>query len=182
MSEVKSISWESVYEDHFSLIVRFCGHYAKNKHDAEDLAQNVFINIETHKDSYDISKPIKPWIYQIARNLCLNHIRDKAKHREIEKFQWSKSYFATTTQLHIVALSPSPPSELIQQEFQQKLQNAMDQLSSEQREIILLKYSEKLTRNEIAQSMNLPFSTVKLRLFQGVKLLREILEDYLKNN
>ncbi|MBF0196619.1 MAG: sigma-70 family RNA polymerase sigma factor [Planctomycetes bacterium] len=174
--ENDTLTWEFIYNEYCTQIIRFCGNYTKNKHDAEDLAQDVFIKSEKGFASYNSEKPLKPWIYQIARNTCLNHLRDQAKHHQIEKYQWSKSFYASTTRIHVVDSRPSPASEVINSEFEAKLQEKMDQLPAEQRDAIILKYNEGLTRKEIAEAMGLSLALVKLRLYEGLKSLRQNFE------
>ncbi|MBF0199420.1 MAG: RNA polymerase sigma factor [Planctomycetes bacterium] len=167
-------SWESIYAQHYSEILKYCGNYSSSKEQAEDLCHDVFIKAYEKLDQFDPSiASIRTWLYRIARNYCLNKIRDTRRHKEIEKFCWSKSFFATTTRLHIVSPSSGPETEIINNDERDIFLNNLGDINAEQRECLILKYYEDMSRNEIANILGIPVATVKSRLYYGLKSLRE---------
>jgi RNA polymerase sigma-70 factor, ECF subfamily len=170
------MKWEKIYWEHRDSIVRFCSNYCKSIAESEDITQEVFIRLREILDNIDEFKSPKPLLYEIARNLCLNKIRDDACHKKIEKFCWTKSYFATTTRINIVDNRFNPDKLFSQKEDGLYLKQLLEKLSEAQREAILLQYFEKLSRVEICKIMELSLPQVKRLLLSALKKLREVHE------
>ncbi|MBF0198462.1 MAG: RNA polymerase sigma factor [Planctomycetes bacterium] len=170
---MKDSLWESLFWKHRDSIVRYCSQYCASLADAEDLTQEVFVRAQQNIDSLDTDSPVKPWLLRVARNLCLNHIRDGLRHKKIEKFCWSKSYFATTTRFDIISPNQGPKTELVRNEENINLHSVLDELTSEQREAILLRYFDGLTRKEICTVMECNQAKVKRYLYEALIILRK---------
>lgn len=168
-----AVNWEDLYWEHREAIVRYCGNYCKSQAEAEDITQDVFIKIQSKLSELDPQQSIKAYLYQTARNLCLNAIRDQQCHRKHEKFAWSKSFFATTTKIDIADHQPSPKSEIIQQEGREQLMQNLERLKSEQREAILLRYHDNMSRQEISEVLGCSLTKTKKLLLDGLKNLRQ---------
>ncbi|MBF0196830.1 MAG: RNA polymerase sigma factor [Planctomycetes bacterium] len=177
----KEQGWEIFYENYFALLRGFCGHYVQNRNDAEDLAQEVIIRVRQKIHTYDENRPFKPWVYQVARNICLNTIRDKKRSQQAHKWAWSKSFYATTTKIHVLDSRPSPQSEICKQEQDDCLGECMDSLSEDHRTVLLLKYAENLSRKDMAEVLDIPIATVKSRLFHALKHMRKNFDSSTKS-
>jgi RNA polymerase sigma-70 factor (ECF subfamily) len=128
---------------------------------AEDLVQDSFTRLLTTLSSYQYPRPVKPYLYQIATNLARDHYRSAHTRRNI-----------------------ALPDEQITSDFDLE-QSVEDQLSAQQaadslhrlppfqREVILLRYFNDLSLAEIADALNIPVGTVKSRLSNGLRQLRE---------
>lgn len=154
------------------LIRGFCAHYVRNSSDAEDLAHEVILKVREKILLYDESRPFKPWVYQVARNVCLNFLRSNKRGKGACEWAWTKSFYATTSKIHIMDGRPSPLSEVCNSEGRSSLNAGLDELSEEHKTVILLKYAENLSRSEIAEVLELPEATVKSRLYHALKLLK----------
>ena len=170
------VNWEETYWEHRETIVRFCSNYCVSIAEAEDITQEVFIKLRGMINEVDPTKSPKPLLYEIARNMCLNKNRDDARHKKIEKFCWTKSYFATTTRINIVDNRFNPENLFSSKDQDLYLKELLEQLSESQREALLLQYFEKLSRAEISEVMNLSLPQVKRLLLGALKKLREIHE------
>ena len=133
----------------------------------------MFIKFQENLDKLDSENAYKPWIYKVARNLCLNKIRDEKLHKEKEEFAWTKSYFAGTTQLFIKDNNQGPATQVEKKEEKKNLFTALENLDEDTRNALLLKYSEQLTRNEIAETMDISLAKVKRLLSVGLSELRK---------
>jgi RNA polymerase sigma-70 factor, ECF subfamily len=176
-NEKHQSSWEDIYWAHREGIVRFCTNYCTGLAEAEDITQEVFIRLRGMLDKIDYSKSQKPLLYEIARNLCLNKIRDEARHKKIEKFCWTKSYFATTTKINISDNRFNPEKIFEANDEKLYLNELLSNLSVEQREALLLQYFEKLNRQEICEIMDLSLPQIKRLLLSALKKLRNIHEN-----
>ncbi len=165
--------FEKIFWDNRNALIRYCCNFCNNIEVAEDISQEVFIKFQENLTKFVDSNHYKPWLYRVARNLCLNHIRDQKLHGEKEKFVWTKSFFAATTQVYIVDSKKGPATEAIEKEAKNNLLIALEDLPELNRNVILLKYSEELTREEIAESMEISVPKVKYLLSNSLKALRE---------
>lgn len=145
-------------------LVRFCWGYLGRMDEAEDAAQEVCYRVlssDSHPDHF------RPWLYRIARNHCINMLRERA---------------ATPANARLPSGSVLPDSltghltRLVNEERRSRVVELVSKLNEEQREVLRLRYVEELPRAEIAMVLDLPESVVKSRLFEGLKRLREYSE------
>jgi RNA polymerase sigma-70 factor, ECF subfamily len=175
LKEGDDLAWDELYQRYFQKLVRFCSNYVNSLDEAEDLSQDIFIKLKNKASLFDEGKRLRPWLYSIARNHCLDYIRSQ-KIRKPKGELWSKCYFATTTRIEIPDFRSGPSTEQIKTDNSNELNEAVDSLSEEHRSVFLLKYSENFSREEIAQTLNVPLATVKSRLYYSLKKLREKLK------
>ena len=130
-------------------------------HDAAmDLSQEAFIRAYKHFNRFDTNKNFFTWFYKILRNLCLNFIRDNKNRKEDVIFENITNPVSTSLQ------QATEEKELIE-----LLHNAINTLSPDDREVIILKEFEGYSYNEISEMLNLPAGTVMSRLYYARKKL-----------
>jgi RNA polymerase sigma-70 factor, ECF subfamily len=133
-------------------------------HDAAmDVSQEAFIRAYRSFDKYDPKRNFFTWYYKILRNLCLNFIRDN-KNRKEEFFLERRKDIASRS---------NPEQNLEEKEELKLLHNTINQLETEDREIIILREFEGYSYEEISEMLNLPAGTVMSRLFYARKKLAE---------
>ena len=159
-------SWGRLYERYQSGLVRFCGNFTADSNLAEDWAQEALVRLKENAHTFQKGAEVKPWLYKIARNVCLEHARKK---REVD---WSDSVFATQVK-SLIDSGPSPASKIAGLELSAELKDLLLTLSEDQRLVFILKYVEDLSRKEIAEVLNIPEATVKIRLGRVLKYMRE---------
>jgi RNA polymerase sigma-70 factor, ECF subfamily len=159
-------AWAKLYERHNDLLVRFCGNFTNDLHLAQDVAHEAFIKLRENASQFRSGADLKPWLYKIARNLCLKEAKKK---REV---RWTDSTFAKTI-CSVVDSGPSPASKLANLHLNARALEILANLTEEQRTVVLLKYVEGLTRQEIAIAMDIPEATVKSRLYYAMNAIRE---------
>lgn len=147
---------------HRAAMLRFCMGYLHNPLDAEDAVQEVFcaaIKAKLVPDHF------RPWLYKIARNHCLQILR--ARQRRPEAGGLPSGSIAAD---HITAYL----SRLIKVESVNQIENLLTMLTPQQNELLRLRYSENLSRREIAEIMEEPEPVIKSRLFEAVDKLRRL--------
>jgi len=133
-------------------------------HDAAmDVSQEAFIRAYRNFNGYDTKRNFFTWYYKILRNLCLNFIRDN-KNRKEEYFFESRNY---------EDLRNNPEQNLEEKEELKMLHIAINQLETEDREIIILREFEGYSYEEISEMLSLPAGTVMSRLYYTRKKLAE---------
>ena len=148
--------------------------------EAEDLAQNVFVQVYRSASRYRVSSKFSTWLFTIARNLCLNEIRRRgrhpadsihAPHPEQEDQPWQQFEDKQTF---------SAPDNLLQGELAEKIEAALAQLPENQRSAILLCRHEEMSYEEIARVLGCSLSATKSLIHRGRETLKERLKPYLR--
>ncbi len=147
----------------------FAYRYFANKQDAADITQKTFI--KAYQKINTLSEPAKfgPWLYRIAKNLCLDEVR----RNNSRKLTSIESIDAATKDNHL-----AKGSELESEITKELIQKALLELPEEQRLVIIMKEYEGLTFIEIAEILEIPLSTVKSRLYYGLRRLKIIFESW----
>lgn len=152
----------------------------RDETEAEDLAQTTFVQVWKSAARYQANAKFSTWIYTIARNLCLNEIRRRARH-PAESLDGSApaGEEAIAPQLEDRA-APQPPGALLQGELEAKLAEALADLPENQRTAILLCQRDELSYEEIARVLGCSLAATKSLIFRGRETLKLRLKAYLK--
>ncbi len=137
--------------------------------DAQDISQEAFIRIYNSRKKYDEKKPFFSWFYTILSNLAKNHlkkgkVRLRYRRRKQDEREAVGADFAV-----------SPDYILESDRNKERVWKAIEKLSFEQREIIILRHFEDLSYEKIAESIGIPLGSVMSRLYYARKKLKEIL-------
>ena len=158
----------------FSIIYRM----VHDRELSEDLAQDTFIKVLNALDRYNPEYKFSSWIFKIAHNTTIDHIRKK----EPETLSLEGSPHARTqeqakaTSFTAVDTAEDPEHYTHSQELGSEIENAIQELRPAYREAILLWHVEGRPYDEIAEIMDLPLGTVKTYIHRGRNELRKKLE------
>ncbi len=142
----------------FNLIVRMLRDPAL----AEDLAQETFIKAFSHLSSYDSRYRFVNWILRIARNTAIDYLRQPRP--AVSSFD-DQEGAAGAERLNSTA--PSPFAAAARGELRAVLDAAIEQLRPEYRQVVVLRYQEEFSYEEIAEMVDLPLGTVKSYLHRA---------------
>lgn len=159
----------------FNFIFRFLGDYDA----ASDILQQVMVQLYISLPKLRTGEPLKAWLFQVARNRCLDELRRKhAIHfSELEKSVDDDEQLALADMPDI---SPLPEEVAERHDLQQILLKAIQELPPKFRAVVLLRYASQLSYAEIGRVLNMPEATAKT-YFQRVKpLLRNTLASQLQ--
>lgn len=136
----------------------------RNEGEASEVAQEAFLRAYQSLEKYDDARPFDLWVMAIARNLCLDILRrrQKVKMDDVDD--------------HAYALGTGEPDaedRVIAKQERQSLEDAMNTLSVEDREVLALYYVQKRTTKEIAEIIGFAPGTVMARLFRAREKLRQ---------
>ena len=152
----------------------------RDQTEAEDLAQNVFIQVFKSAARYQSTAKFSTWLFTIARNLCLNEIRRRSRHPaesldapHPDQEDQPKHQFEDVKNF-------SPPDSLLQGELAAKIDQALADLPENQRTAILLCRQDELTYEEIAEVLGCSLSATKSLIHRGRETLKEKLKPYLQ--
>lgn len=153
----------------FNVAYRLLG----NRGDAEDLAQETFIRVYRAMASFDLERPLSPWLKRITTNICLNWLEmQKARPQTtasdlagVDEDEDALDRFADP--------GSAPEQQLTEAEQAQHIRNALAHLPARYRVVVELRHYQGLSYEEIASALNVPVSTVKSDLFRARKRLEE---------
>jgi RNA polymerase sigma-70 factor (ECF subfamily) len=142
-------------------MIRFCSGYLRRMDEVEDAVQDVFCNVLA---AQCVPDHFRPWIYTIARNRCLNTLRDRSRRKSPQGLPPDSVLLLQQTGFL---------TKMLKREQRDRLAELLESLPAPQREALNLRYNEGLSRAEIAAVLEIPEKTVKSRLFEGLRKLRK---------
>ena len=157
----------------FSIIYRM----VRDRELAEDLSQDVFVRTFNNLDRYDRSYKFSSWLFKIAYNLTVDHLR----RRELPTISVHGAPDAVTpdrqeaTSLTLESDEEAPDDRLVAKELAGDLEEAIAELREDYRTAILLRHVEGRSYEEIAEIMEIPLGTVKTYIFRARRELRAAL-------
>ncbi len=156
----------------FNFIYRMVGHYEL----ANDLTQEAFMKAYLSLDKFDNRYKFSTWIFSIASNLTIDYLRKK----KIAALSYDRNQDSSQRSLidRLRSQGHTPIEELEHNELKTKIQESIDKLSPEYREIILLRHMNNFSYEDIASITGLPLGTVKNRIFRARQILKEYLNPY----
>jgi RNA polymerase sigma-70 factor, ECF subfamily len=148
--------------------------------EAEDLAQNVFIQVHKSADRYRVSSKFSTWLFTIARNLCLNEIRRRSRHPATSLDAPHPDQADQPLHQFEDLKTASPPDSLLHGELDRKIGEALAALPDNQRLAILLCRQDELSYEEIARVLGCSVSATKSLIHRGRETLKQKLKPYLR--
>jgi len=165
-------AFQALVERHRSMVYRIAYQFAGNHHDAEDIAQEVFIKVYRSLDRFRQDAQLTSWMYRIVMNACIDHRRrqrlaiaapfgDEAEHR----------------MLNTPEDTPGPEDRAYAGELGQVLESEIGRLPNGQRVVFVMRHHQGMKLCEIADALGLAEGTVKRQLHAAVHRLRQALTE-----
>ena len=154
-------------------VFRFCLHYLKNVEIAKEMTQETFLRVFAARDRFDIARRFKPWMLCIARNLCLNEIKRK-KTVQMETLEEYASASREESGDVLQSAADGPAELLMADERRQALAKALATLPPDAREIVTLRFFERMQARDIAEIIDSTEGAVRTRLHRILKQLRDV--------
>jgi RNA polymerase sigma-70 factor (ECF subfamily) len=165
---VAGVSWQAAVREeagfaamvrlHQSMVYSIAWHFFRNRALAEEVAQDVFLQLYRSLDSIDSESHLEPWLRRTTSNRCIDFWRKKGRKEEIP-----------LDGLPEPVSQPGAPDPF----RSERLRKMVASLPEKQRMVIILRYGEDLDADEIASALGMPVRTVWSHLRRAVALLRE---------
>jgi RNA polymerase sigma-70 factor (ECF subfamily) len=171
-------AWEEIVRLYNRRIYNLCYRFAGSADDAEDLTQEVFIRMYRTLKSYDVGRgSFITWVTTITRNLLVDHFRRSKLERASESLDASPvaDEDAPTLGEQLADTAAGPEIRVQSQETQKMVHLALQRLSPELREAVILRDLQDLDYREIAAVLKVPEGTVKSRINRGRTELARLL-------
>ena len=135
-----------------------------------DVTQDVFIKVYNSLEKYRPEYKFSTWIYRIAHNAAIDHMRrNSMQTSSIETENAEGAY-----ELQLESSLPSPEKDRERSEWRAEIDAVVKCLPPSYRDLIVLRHSQELSYDEIAEVTGLPLGTVKNRLFRAREMMREL--------
>src|SRR5215813_4985272 len=145
-------------------IYRLCYRFVENRADAKDLAQEVFIKAFEHLATFRRESSLKTWLYRIAMNHCINHVK-KHSQEFVEVTEYTSSVHSRVQ------------DQLEEREQREQFRRLVKLLPPKQKAILELRINEQLSYEEIAKISGRSISTIKASVFFALEKLRKLVKD-----
>lgn len=148
-----------------------------NRQEAEDVVQETFLRVYKNLDRYDESQKFSTWIYRIATNLCIDRLRKRKAVYSLDAE--SSDHEGLDGYAMLPSDGKTPESELLLSETQRLIHDAIATLPVKYKSVMILRYLQELSLQEISDVLDMPVTTIKTRVHRGREFLRRKLEHKL---
>jgi len=157
------------FSQHYTDLYRFAYRLLGRSTAAEDIVQETFLRAACNHSKLLEGEPARQWLFVVARNLCVSHIRHSARHQEVSLDAGPETR----------SRGPNPAEAVDTSERAGFVEDAVAQLSPAMREVVVLREYEGLDYVQIADIVGCSLGTVKSRLARAREQLRALLEPML---
>jgi RNA polymerase sigma-70 factor (ECF subfamily) len=173
------VAWEEIVQRYNRRIYNICYRFAGSADDAQDLTQEVFIKIFRTMSSYDMERgAFMTWVATVTRNLLVDHFRKSKQDRMTDSLDATPLEHEDAMPLSDKIEDKAMPADAHVQsrETKETVQRALQKLSPELREAVILRDLQDMDYREIATVLKVPEGTVKSRINRGRGELARLLE------
>ena len=162
-------AFEMLFRTYYQPLCNYAYTFLQDKEDAEEIVQSTFLLVWEKKDTLAIRTSVKPYLYAMVRNACLNVL----KHEKIkQRFAGEEIAYADRSHdsvTHMIATN----------ELEHRIKVAMEELPEQCRMVFKLSRFEELKYSEIAEQLNISVKTVENHMGKALRIMRDQLKDYL---
>ncbi|GAB4301463.1 MAG: RNA polymerase sigma-70 factor [Marinilabiliales bacterium] len=166
LNKLDETSFEVLFKEHFTVLCAFARKYIRDLDASKEVVHDVFINLWNKRDSIDIDKPVKSYLFTSVHNRCLNYIRDN------KKFDRENTLVENLKSKEVV-----DRDFIIEAETEARIKKAIDELPPKCKEVFLLSRYENMKYHEIADKCGISIKTVEGQISRALKMLRAKLSD-----
>jgi RNA polymerase sigma-70 factor (ECF subfamily) len=169
LSEGDITAFEMLFRTFYQPLCNYAYTFLQDRENAEEVVQSTFLLVWEKRDTLAIRSSVKPYLYAMVRNACLNVL----KHEKIkQKYAGEEVVLAERSQ-------DSVSHTIASNELESRIKVAMDELPEQCRMVFKLSRFEELKYAEIAEQLNISVKTVENHMGKALRIMREQLKDYL---
>ena len=151
------VAIERLFRELYPPVYGFCFTMTRNRADAEDIAQQTFLRAFANLRQFRPAQPIGPWILRIAHNQFISALRSRRPHTDLDDPELEP----------LPSGEPAPEAVAVSQETRLEIRQALRSLAPAAQVILVLRYQQQLSYEEIAAVIDAPLTTVTNRLFEA---------------
>lgn len=163
--------FQELYDKYHQDLFQFLFYMVRNREQAEDLVQEVYIKVLKAYDRFEGKSSEKTWLFSIARHVAIDHFRKQKgwKQRLLETFDWNTQ--------QVKDHQPLPEEIALQNDEIKVMYQCLDQVTVDQRAVIILRFMQSLSITETAEALGWTESKVKTTQHRALKILKGIMEE-----
>lgn len=162
-------AFEMLFRTYYQPLCNYAYTFVQDRDEAEEIVQSTFMSIWEKKETLEIKTGVKPYLYAMVRNACLNLI----KHEKIKQKHVDGELAIADRSVESVAHT------VLASELETRISDALSKLPEQCRLVFKLSRFEELKYAEIADQLNISIKTVENQMGKALKIMREQLKDYL---
>jgi RNA polymerase sigma-70 factor, ECF subfamily len=165
--------FNDLYEKYHQDVFQFLFYMVRNREQAEDLMQEVYIRVLKSHQHFEGKSSEKTWLFSIARNVAIDAFRKQKgwKQKIMEKFDWSSQ--------QVKDEYPIPEEIAIQKEEIQLMYQGLENCTVDQKMVVIMRYIQELSITETADALGWTESKVKTTQHRALKVLKKNMEELL---
>ena len=168
ISTLNKSAFEEVFKTYFKPLTAFAYKFVKDADDAKSIVHDVFMKLWEKKETIDMSKSVKSYLFTSVNNRSLNFIRDHKKFTNEEFILENQhdDHWEVSDELSAV-------------DIQKKVDSTLNNISPKAKQVFIMSRNEGLKYREIAEKLNISIKTVETHMSTALKELRKNLKEYL---
>lgn len=155
-------AFDGLVDLHYEAVYAHAARILRNSDDASDAAQTTFVKALRSIREFDVERPMRPWLYRICGNVCIDIAR--SRHRSNEPLE---------SHAYMLESADDLEAEAEQSDLKEKILAAILNLPEKYRRILILRHYEQMAVEEIADVFDAPEGTIKSWLFRARAMLRK---------
>lgn len=155
------VAVEHLFRELYPCVYGFCFSMTRKTADAEDIAQQTFLKAFASLRQFRPAQPIGPWILRIAHNLFISQLRSRRPQTDLDDPEVEP----------LPSSDPTPEAVVLSEETREEVRRALRSLAPPAQAILVLRYQQQLSYEEIAAVIDTPVTTVTNRLFEARRQL-----------
>lgn len=162
-------AFEMLFRTYYQPLCNYAYTFVQDRDEAEEIVQSAFLSVWEKRETLEIRTAVKPYLYAMVRNACLNVI----KHEKIKQLHVEGELAVAERSIESVTRT------VMASELEGRIGHAMEKLPGQCRLIFKLSRFEELKYAEIAEQLSISVKTVENQMGKALKIMREELRDYL---
>jgi RNA polymerase sigma factor (sigma-70 family) len=169
-------AFEILVQRYSTPLFNFICHFLNDYDQGHDILQQVFLRFYMTLPKLDTNDSFKPWLFQVARNCCVDELRRRKRHAiQFSQLETEDNENEFSIINEIPDTNPSLDELMEHRDLQRQLQSAIQSLPPKFRAVVVLRYASQLSFSEIGRTLSMPEATAKTYFHRAKLLLRKIL-------
>lgn len=163
-------AFQELVDKYKNSLYSFLRRFLNQQELVEDVFQETFIQLYISRNSFDIERPLRPWLFTIAANKARDALRKIQRKNEMNLGPIADSGDISIDDVFnsITSMETTPYDEITKEETMKRVRQIVAEMPENLREILILAYFEQFSYKHIAQILSIPIGTVKSRLHTAV--------------
>ncbi|MCG8604795.1 sigma-70 family RNA polymerase sigma factor [bacterium] len=174
------LAFETLVYKYDRQVLRLIQNLVSNTQDAQDIYQEVFVRVFKNLRRFQFRSQFSTWLYRVVVNYCINFNKRKARTRyyslEDGQNEGEPGWFITVEGKEL-----NPENAALNKELSQEIETALNQLSTQQKTVFVLRHYHGHKLKDIAEMMNCTEGTIKNYLFRATQKMQQLLRSYARS-